>query len=224
MSLDCLGANTEIGSEELGFDMGDVGSMFQAAGGLTTGIVSTVQKDQQEKKLAADEKAALDKAIAADVAAAAALARSDLAAQLVAGAGAKVTAAQKSAADLAKAAADSACDAQDRAAAKLSPEANEKRADAADVAKANAITAASTAPNDASKVALSKAWVTVANKAHSGAIVSSGKKDGGELVKAEKGGDGWLAGKIGPVPNKAIAGVGALGAAALIAKKVFHIF
>ena len=72
MSLDYLGANTEIG-----FDFGqDLGTIFQAAGGLTTGITSMVEKEKQKKKLEADQKAALDGVVAADLAAANALAKS----------------------------------------------------------------------------------------------------------------------------------------------------
>lgn len=211
MSLDCLGANVEIGNTEIGFDFGDgFGQILQAAGGLTTGITSMVKKDQDEKKLASDDEAKLKSAIAADLAAAAALAKADVSVQL-----------KSASAAIDKAAADSAESAQDRAASKLSSDANDRRADAADQALARAVAAAQAAPKDGYKSALVKAMTTVANKAHSGAIVSSENK-GSEVAKSDSG--SWFSGKTGPVPNKAIAGVGALGVAALVAKKVLHLF
>jgi hypothetical protein len=202
MSLDALG------EDAVGFDVtAALGPILQSAGGLATGIASTVKQAQEEKKLAADQEAKVKAAVAADLAAANALARAAVSAKD-----------KKPTAAMDQKAADIALASQQEAASKLTPDGNEVRASAAKTAQALAITAAQAAPNDATKAALVDAWTNILNRANNAAIVS--KADGG-AVAASGGEESFLAKKvIGPVPVWG-AGLGAIAAGVLAKKFLF---
>lgn len=199
LALDFVGANVEIG-----FDWSEgLGSIFQAAGGLTQGITSIVEKEQAKQKAAVEEKAAIDASVKADLAAAFALQRAALSAAL-----------KSASAEMDKTAADIAVSAADRAGAKLSAGAQAARADAANQSRATAISAAQASPKDAAKKALVDAWTMLINKAQAGAIIASDK---GEVVPREE--KSWLTKPaVGPVPGWGLAAGGA-ALAAVLAKK-----
>lgn len=200
--LDCLGA-TEIGLDAGGGWTQGLGNILQAAGGLATGITSTVEQAQAEKKLKADQEAALRAAVAADSSAASAIAKASVSAKL-----------KSASAAMDQKAAEVAVSAQQQAAAKLSGDASEVRAQVADKARAAAISAAQAAPNDAYKAALVDAWTSVINQSNNAAIV---KKDQEASAPAQSG-ESFLTKKlIGPVPTWGV-GVGAV-AAGLLAKR-----
>jgi hypothetical protein len=203
MSLDCLGANAEIG-----FDISQgLGTIFEAAGGLTTGITSMVKQDQDEKKLKADEASNLKTAQAKDIAAATALAKATVSAQLKAPSAA-----------MDQKAAEVALTAQGQAAGKLSGDASEQRAAAAEKERATAISAAQAAPKDVYKSALVEAWTKVINAANNGTIVSKGAESA--ATPSHSSGEGsWFSKKTGPVPNWSLAAGGAAAVAALLGHK-----
>lgn len=199
LDLDYVGANVEIG-----FDWSEgLGTIFQAAGGLTQGVTSIVEKEQAKAKAATEEKAAIEASVRADLAAAVALQRATLS-EALKGASAGI---DRTAADLAVSAAD-------RAGAKLSAGAQEARADAANRNRAAAISAAQASPKDASKKALVDAWTRLINKAQAGAIVAS------EKGPAEPPPPKSFLTKplIGPVPGWAV-GAGGVGLLAYLAKR-----
>lgn len=202
MSLDCLGAKTEIG-----FDFTEiVPGILQTAGGLTTGITSMVEKEQARQKAEADEKQAISAAVAADAAAAAAVAKAAVAAKL-----------NSPSAQLDKTAAEIALSAVDRAGARLSPAGNEQRAQAANQARAAALAAAQAAPKDGYKAAVIDAWTQVINKAQAAAITAADRPQAPAVTSKPS----WLTQKTGPVPNWGLAGA-AVGLAALVARKLLH--
>lgn len=199
LALDFVGANVEIG-----FDWSEgLGSIFQAAGGLTQGITSIVEKEQAKQKAAVEEKAAIDASVKADLAAAVALQRAALSAAL-----------KSASAEMDKTAADIAVSAADRAGAKLSAGAQAARADAANQSRAMAISAAQASPKDASKKALVDAWTMLINKAQAGAIVAS------EKGPAEPPPPQSFLTKpvVGPVPGWAVGAAG-LGVLAYLGKR-----
>lgn len=200
--LHYLGCDTHVGF--------DYGSILQSAGGLASGIISSVEEDKAKEKLAADDEKKAQAAIAADLAASNAAARAETSAAL-----------KQPSAAVDASAAQTAAAAQDRAAADLSPSASEKRAAAADKALKDATASAQASPKDGYKAALVRAWTTTANKAHNVSIVSS---EGGKGKKGDKsGGESWFTRRVvGPIPGYGVVvgGVGILGILGLVIKKV----
>lgn len=211
--FDCLGA------EDVGFDLS---ALAPAAEGLAQGVYTQVKDSQAKDKLSSDEKKKLDASISADVAAAGAMARADISAP-------KVGRATVATADADAAAAKLAVASSDKAAAALGPDSVTKRADAADAALAAAIARQQKAPKDEYQAALVRAWTTISNKAHGGAIASSdapaaGGGKGGKSGKS-RGSDeekSWFVRPVlGPIPGGGVLALaaGALGGAAFAVKK-----
>ena len=199
--LDTLGAEDVMGV--------DYGSLLQAAGGLATASVSAVEQSKKEDADRADQSKKVAAAVAADQAAATAMAQADVSAQLKgASAGIDATAAQM------------AVSAQDAAGGALSADGQKKRAETADATLAAVVKASQAKPTDKYKAALVKAWTTVANKAHSGAISPGGGASG---FDSYGGPSFWTRRVLGPLPGWSVVtlGAGVLTGAGLLVKKFF---
>jgi hypothetical protein len=197
MSLDYFGV------DEFGFDYG---SLLQAAGNLTTGIVSSVEESQKQEKASSEQTKALDTAVQADIAA------SNTAAQAMVSAQLKSASAKKDAA-----AAQAAAQAAAGAGAGLSPESAKSRQDTADKMLANATARAQAKPKDGYLAATVKAWTQTVNKLHDGGSLEEkkGKKTSDE---------GWLTRRVvGPIPGYGVlvGGAGLLGGIGIVVKKIF---
>ena len=217
MSFDLVGAEDEIG-----FDSADFGTILQTAGPLVTGVANMAEKQKADAKSAASDQEALNAAKAADAAAANAMATADVSAQL-----------KSASADVDKIAADSAVKNMTRAGAKLSADSIEKRCAAAQKGYDAAVASAQKAARDPKTAknlwepAYVKAWQNIVNRASSAQIVASDddspKGKGKALTKADKGGGSWFTRKVvGPIPGCGVVagGVGLLGVAGLIARKI----
>lgn len=202
-----------------GGGFGDFGlsSIFNLASNLAQGGVNIYEGEQKKKqaaagraKSAAEEQSRLQAAISADGAATQAAAR------------AAFSAAQKLAsAEVDQAAAAQASGAQARAGAGLSPDSTRKRIEAAEKALAAATSKAQAAPKDAYALAAMRAAQATLNKIQNAEIVGpegGGSAPASRAASGGGGGAGWLEGKTGPVPNKVVAGAGALGALGLLFK------
>jgi hypothetical protein len=198
--LDTLGAEDVMGI--------DYGSILQAAGGLATAGVSAAEQKKKEDEAKADEDKKVKAAIAADQAAASAMATADLSAQ-----------AKGPSMAIDAQAAQMAISAQDAAGAGLSADGQKKRAAAADATLAAVVKAAQARPTDLNQKALVKAWTTVANKAHAGAI-SPTPGSGLDIY----GGQSWFTRPVwGRVPGAGVLAIsaGALGVVGFAVKKFF---
>lgn len=216
-------ASSEKGSGGGGGLFGDFGIssiLNLASKGAETGI-SLYQKDQAQKASSAAEQKRIEAAIKADGQATAAAVRADLSAQLAAGAGKDPKKAAQAAADASTAA--TMANLQAATGAGLSPAAQEQRLQAAQTALQSATDALASRPGDAAAIARVTAWNKTLNKISSAGL--AGPSSGGPFSEAKESGgtagksiDGWLSGKTGPVPNKLIAGGGAVVAGVVVLK------
>lgn len=203
-----------LGADEIGFDPGDLGSIFEGLGEITKGGLAIHQKNEAEKKAAAAEKSSIDAATAADRNAAAAAAKAAVSQQL-----------KKPSASIDQAAAAAASQASQRAAAKLSETGAEARTTAADAELNKAIANAQADPKDAYKAALVAAWTSIVNQTNNAQVTGPSNT---ALARRDSDGTGssgesFLTRKvIGPVPGWGVVGIGAALAAtaAVVAKKL----
>lgn len=195
--LDLLGCD-----EVIGFDYG---SLFQAAGGLMTGIADQTEADQAKDKATADEQNKLYIAKQADIAAANSAAQAMVSAQL------KSPSAGKDAAVAQQAAAK-----QDAASAGLSDASVAARLDAAKALLATAKSNAAAKPKDGYLAAVVKGWTAVVSK-----LQNAGVDDG----KGKKGSsESWFTRRvIGPIPGAGVlvGGVGLAAGLGIVVKRVF---
>lgn len=203
-----------LDAELIGQGFGDFGlsSVFNLAANLAQGGLSIYEQETKKRQGEEDKRQAqaqlqgrLQAAISADAAAA------------QAGARASYSAAQKlPSAEVDRLAAAQAEAAQARAGAGLPPEAQQKRIEAAERAMASATSKAQAAPKDAYALAQVRAWQqTIARLVGGGgAPAPAGTVPGAPGTAAgpppAAAGPGWLQGSTGPIPNKVIAGGGAV--------------
>ena len=209
--FDCLGAEDEMGL--------DLSALAPAAEGLAQGVYTQVKDEQAKDKLSADESKKLAASISADVAAAGAMARADISAP-------KVGRVTMPTADADAAAAKLAVASSDKAGAALGPDSVTKRADAADKALADAVAREQKSPKDEYQAALVRAWTTISNKAHGGAIASSdapaaGGGKGGKRRGSDEEKSWFVRPVLGPIPGGGVLalGAGVLGGVAFAVKK-----
>jgi len=186
-----------------------LGPALQAAGELAKGGIAMKEKSDADAKSQADKNKKLADARQALQDAATGIAKADVSAQLKSGSASTDAAA----ADVLKSSASRAISGADQ----------EELGKWADTQLSAAVKNAQGSPNDGYKAALMRAWTTLANMVHAGAIVQSDKgSKGGEIVKSGGGGGSWFSQKTGPVPNWAVAGGGALGVGLLVKKFLLH--
>lgn len=210
--FDLLDADTLVGdgSSGGGFFGDALSSVLSVASKAAETGVSIYQKDQARKAQSAADQQKLSTAQKADQQAVAAAVRAELSAKAAA-------AAPKDAGKQAEAQTDAQtaatlAQAQSQAGAGLSEEGQAARMQAAQQALQAATDALDKQPGNAAAIARVNAWNKAMNRLNSASIVAP--QGQGQAAAAPE--PSWLSGKTGPVPNKVLAGGGAVVAAVLV--------